>query len=143
MGPRGDFYGRWPRYTVSEASSKHFVFALSGLVCAHYFGAWGRFPVSVTPGSRFERHRQNPLFLRFLVAFVGYSTLFWGPGTISRVCGPGKRFGRRSQHSSFLHFLVVFVGNSTLFWGPRQFPVSVARHRQFESVIKTLGFRIF
>ena len=49
---------------------------------AHCFGFRGRFSGPVTTGTRFRGRRQNSSFSRFLAVFVGYSTLFWVPGTI-------------------------------------------------------------
>ena len=58
---------------------------------AHCFGFRGRFSGSVTTGTWFRGRCQNSSVSRFLTDFVGYSTLFWVPGTI---------FGARDPRNS-------------------------------------------
>ena len=72
----------------------------------------------MTPGTRLFGCHQNSSFRAFLVVFVGYNTLFWGPGRFRWPETPGTQLFGRRQNSSFRAFLVVFVEYNTLFWGP-------------------------
>ena len=46
------------------------------------FGVSDPFLTLHEPCARLSRRHKNVTFLSFRVNFVGYSTLFWGPGTI-------------------------------------------------------------
>ena len=62
--------------------------------------------------------RQNSSIWSFLAVFVGYSTQFLAPGTISTALDPGyTKIGRR-QNLLIWSFLAVFVGYSTQFLAP-------------------------
>ena len=59
-------------------------------VIAHSFGVSGRFPLPVTPGTRFYRVVTNSSFSHILAVLVGYSSQFWGSGPIS--CARDPRY---------------------------------------------------
>ena len=97
----------------------------------------------MTPGTRLFGRHQNSSFRAFLVVFVGYNTVFWGPGRFRWPVTRTQLFGRR-QNSSFRAFLVIFVGNNTLFWDPGLVFMSLDPPvHGYLDVVKTCRFKHF
>jgi hypothetical protein len=93
LGYSSQFWGsgpistaRDPRYTILPRRPKLDVFRIFRpfwWAIAHSFGVPGRFPVPVTPSTRFNRVVKNSSFSHILAVLVGYSSQFWGYGPIS------------------------------------------------------------
>jgi hypothetical protein len=73
-------------YTVWETKPKTFVFAFMVVLraIAHYLVVPGQFLWPKKLGTQFERRRQKLIVFAFYGRFLGNSTLFRGPDTISR-----------------------------------------------------------
>ena len=87
------------------------------LAIAHCFGIRARFRWPVTPGTQLFGRRQNSSFRAFLAVFVGYNTLFWGPGTVLMALDPRYIAIWTSSKLVVLSISGRFVGYNTLFWG--------------------------
>ena len=77
---------------------------------AQCFWVRGRFRCLVISGIQKFGRRQNSSIWSFRHVFMGYSTLFLGPGVISMSRDPGIRKLGRRQNSSIWSFRTVFVG---------------------------------
>ena len=77
---------------------------------AQCFWVRGRFRCLVISGIQKFGRRQNSSIRSFRHVFMGYSTLFLGPGVISMSRDPSIRKLGRRQNSSIWSFRTVFVG---------------------------------
>ena len=75
----------------------------------------------MTPDTRKFGRRQNSSIWSFLAVFVGYSTQFSAPKTISTARDPWYTKIGTSSKLVDLVILAVFVGYSTQFWLRRRF----------------------
>ena len=125
---------RDPRFTRNGTSSKRVDFVISGRFHGQLhtvFWSSGQFQQLMTPGTRKLGRRQTSSILSILAVFVGYSTQFLAPETISTARDP--RYMKIGTSSKLVDLVIAgrFCGLwHTVFWLRRRFQPLVTPGKQ-------------